>query len=117
MGRMGGNYGGASGDGLRRRLVLLVAIFACTYIFVTIQRGDWSVPRDWQDGRGPSVAQVNDAPWAAWRWVSSVRVYERGRAFLVDLQKYATEALAAGVQVVTPRGPSSAAPPERRPAP
>src|SRR5690349_1025429 len=76
---MGRNYGGASGDGLRRRLVLLVAIFACTYVFVTVQRGDWTFPRDWQHGQGPTVAEVNDAPWAAWRRVSGVRIYDRGR--------------------------------------
>jgi hypothetical protein len=103
---MGRNYGGASGDSLRRRLVLLVTIFACTYVFVAIQRGDWSPPREWHGGQGPSMAQVNDAPRAAWRWVSSVRVYDRGHAFLVELRTLATDAGSAMHGVIAPYVPS-----------
>jgi hypothetical protein len=103
---MGRNYGGASEGGLRRRLMLLVAIFACTFIFVAIQRGDWSPPRDWQDGHGPSVAQVNDAPRAVWRWVSSVRVYDHGHAFLVELRMRASDLGSAVHVVLAPYVPS-----------
>lgn len=112
---MGRNYGGATEGALRRRLVLLVAIFLCTYIFVTIQRGDLSLPRDWQDGQGPSVAQVNDAPWAAWRWVSGVRVYDLGRTFLVNLSTRASD-LGSGLHgVIAPYLPSSGEAPSRTP--
>jgi hypothetical protein len=114
---MGRNYGRASEGGLRRRLILLVAIFACTYLFVTIQRGDWSVPRAWRDEQGPSVEQVIDAPRAAWRWASGVRVYDLGRTVLADLQKFATVTVPETVRAVAPAGSSAAEPPDRRPAP
>jgi hypothetical protein len=86
--------------------MLLVAIFLCTYVFVAIQRGDWSPPREWQDGHGLSVAQVNDAPWAAWRWVSGVRVYDRGRAFVVEIRTRATDIGSALHGVIAPYVPS-----------
>src|SRR5689334_1539283 len=84
---MGRGYGRTSRDTWRLRLTLAVLIALFAYLLATFQHGDWSIPREWQDGNGPSIEQLQDLPRAAQRWISELHLDARWRTLSADVQR------------------------------
>jgi hypothetical protein len=71
---------------MRLRLMLAVLIALFTYLLATFQHGDWSVPREWQGGNGPSIEQLQDLPRATQRWITGLHLDARWRDLTTDVQ-------------------------------
>jgi hypothetical protein len=80
---------------LRFRLLALIGIALSTFVLFRAEYGDSSLPREWRDGQGPSLVQIQDAPRAAQRWVMGLHLDAQWRVFSGNVEKRVNETMPA----------------------